>query len=349
MEPLVSIIIPVYNVELYLNKCITSVLAQTYKNLEIILIDDGSTDNSGAICDEYSKKDKRFKVIHKINEGPANARNAGLLICSGEYVCFLDSDDWLDIFTIEEAVKAALETNSDIVFWGYIKEFDRGYRKNVRLFNGNSFFDGARKEWLHRRMVGLINEELLYPTKTDLYNSPWGKLYKKSLIINNNIYFISERIIGSEDVLFNIEVFGKANFVYYIDRMFYHYRKYNPTALTKNHRDTLFPRFLNLFKYIENYIKMNNLKGEYQMALNNRISLSIINNSLSITSKGNPENLGKKIKSIKGILLNEVYRTALMRLETKYLPLYWKIFFLLCKLEFAPGVLFLAYIMRMFR
>lgn len=113
----VSIIIPVYNVESYLKKCIDSILLQTYTNFELILIDDGSTDQSYEICDEYSLNDKRIKVIHKINEGVSKARNLGLSISTGDYICFVDSDDWIDCDMLEYIIVNA--DDFDIVQFGF--------------------------------------------------------------------------------------------------------------------------------------------------------------------------------------------------------------------------------------
>ncbi len=114
MKPLISIIIPVYNVEQYLHRCVDSVLNQTYKNLEIILVNDGSPDNCPFICDEYAKKDKRIIVVHKENGGLSSARNAGLEIVQGEYISFIDSDDWIHENYIEILYKNLHEKKADI-------------------------------------------------------------------------------------------------------------------------------------------------------------------------------------------------------------------------------------------
>ena len=110
----ISVIVPVYNVEKYLTKCVDSIMNQTYKDLEIILVDDGSTDNSGKICDEYVKKDKRFKVIHKKNGGLSDARNVGIKNSTGEYLSFIDSDDYIDNDMIECLYNACIKNNADI-------------------------------------------------------------------------------------------------------------------------------------------------------------------------------------------------------------------------------------------
>ncbi len=114
MEPLISVIIPIYNVEKYLKKCIDSVISQTYKNLEIILVDDGSPDNCGIICDEYAQKDDRIIVIHKKDGGLSDARNAGIEICKGEYISFIDSDDFVSPYFIEMLYRGVHDYNCEI-------------------------------------------------------------------------------------------------------------------------------------------------------------------------------------------------------------------------------------------
>lgn len=123
-EKLISIIVPVYNVEKYLKECIDSVISQTYKNLEIILVDDGSTDKSGEICDEYSKKDSRIKVIHKENGGLSDARNVALDIAKGEYIGFVDSDDYVEKDMFETLYKLAEEHNTEISSISFYKTLE---------------------------------------------------------------------------------------------------------------------------------------------------------------------------------------------------------------------------------
>lgn len=349
MNPKVSIIVPVYNVEDYLHQCIVSIIYQTYQNIEIILVNDGSTDNSGKICDSFVEQDNRIKVVHKQNGGLSDARNCGTNHATGDYIIYLDGDDWMDSETCMSAIEAVLNNSADIVFWGHKKEHSDGKNKEIPLFAANIKFSGNYKNWLHRRLIGLIGNELSYPTKTDAFSSAWGKLYRRDLISINKITFIDTKVIGSEDVLFNIEVFYRAKEIVYLNALFNHYRQDNPNAITKNHNSTLFPRFLNLFKHIEEFIQSNNLDQEYYTALNNRIALSIINSSLSITSKRNTDGILEKIRAIKKILENDLYRSAISRLELTNFTLPWKVFFVLCKYKFALEVYFLAFIVRKFR
>ena len=120
-QPLLSVIIPAYNVEKYIDHCLNTVTNQTYKNLEIIIVDDGSPDNSGKIIDDWSKKDCRIKVIHKENGGLGFARNSGLEIATGDYIAFIDSDDYIDLNMYETLINKAIETKSDIVYCGFHK------------------------------------------------------------------------------------------------------------------------------------------------------------------------------------------------------------------------------------
>ena len=124
MGPLISVIIPVYNTEKYLFTCVNSVIAQTYQNVEIIIVDDGSTDNSGLLCDELSENDERIIVEHKINGGLSSARNHGLSKANGKYIVFVDSDDWIEKETIEYAYTNMMKTDADLVIWGYYADFE---------------------------------------------------------------------------------------------------------------------------------------------------------------------------------------------------------------------------------
>ena len=139
---LVSIIIPVYNVEKYLDRCIQSVFQQSYKKLEIILIDDGSPDSCPRLCDIYGKNDKRVKVLHKKNEGLGLARNSGLALATGKYVLFIDSDDYLSEKMVEKLVYQAELMNADIVYCGYFYETSNHKWIEVRDFEKEQTFKG---------------------------------------------------------------------------------------------------------------------------------------------------------------------------------------------------------------
>lgn len=171
-SPLISIIVPCYKVEKYLPKCIESILNQTYKNLEIFLIDDGSPDNSGKICDEYALKDKRIKVIHKKNGGASEARNIALDLMTGEYVAFVDSDDYVSSYYIETMYNLLIQTNADISVCGHTNVSEK------RLMNTITF----RKPQIKRYHLLTSNEAIKNVFYQKIFDcSPWGKLYHSSI------------------------------------------------------------------------------------------------------------------------------------------------------------------------
>ena len=171
MDELISVIIPVYNVELYLERCIDSVINQTYKDLEIILVDDGSTEKSSEICDQYKTKDRRIKVIHKENGGLSDARNHGFQVAVGEYVFFLDSDDWLHLDAIQVLHNLMIKHNAQISIANFCYQYDS------RQIIAQEITDDII---LNRNQA----MELLLENKK-IKNFAWGKLYKRELLINH--------------------------------------------------------------------------------------------------------------------------------------------------------------------
>lgn len=343
-KPLVSIIVPVYNVEDYLEKCLDNLICQTYENIEIILIDDGSTDKSSQICDEYAAKDS-IAVIHKTNEGVSAARNDGLKAANGQLIMFVDSDDWIETDTCEIAVSAMEESGADVVMWSYISE-NNGNQSPKTIFGSDTVFEGTDvTEKLHRRLFGLMGEELAHPEYADSLCPVWGKLYKKELIMNNNISFVGLSEIGSyEDGLFNIEVFSQIKKAVYLNKCLYHYRKENTSSVTSGYRKDLFEKWQNLFDLMQKYIHKNNLPSDYQSALNNRIALSILGLGLNIMSCNC--SAVKKIKMIKEIIKSERYKKAYKDLCFNYFPVHWKLFYGCAKYKFATGVYGLLFVIQ---
>lgn len=173
-NPLISIIIPVYNVEKYLQKCVASVAEQTYKNLEIILVDDGSPDGCPAMCDEFAKKDKRIKVIHKPNGGLSDARNVGLGVSTGEYFAFVDSDDYVSEKYIERLYYNMVQFDADVSICSFEKVFEDGTNEKLDevLDNQVYVFEGKQKF-----------EQLFSPNRLEMIVA-WNKLYKKEIYEN---------------------------------------------------------------------------------------------------------------------------------------------------------------------
>ena len=204
---MVSVIIPVYNVEKYLRRCVDSVLAQTYQNIEIILVDDGSPDGCGAICDEYAKKDGRIKVIHKLNGGLSSARNAGLDIAVGNYIVFIDSDDWVDARFVEVLRNALVDNGADMSACLFCRAKDetavRNFtQKNTEIITEDKFFCALQE-----------NSYAGYAC---------NKLFKREIIAKHRLRF-DEKIFNGEDFPFALDYLQYAKKVVFEKQDLYFY------------------------------------------------------------------------------------------------------------------------------
>ena len=232
----VSIIVPVYKVEKYLDRCVESIVNQTYENLEIILVDDGSPDNCPAMCDKWAEKDCRIKVIHKNNGGLSDARNAGMAIATGELMGFVDSDDWIDERTCELAVDTIQKTMSDIVMWSYVRELSGESRPKNIMEQDRVYEKHEIQQELYRRMYGVLGKELMLPENADALCTVWGKLYRRNIIEENQIVFFDIHKIGNyEDGLFNLDAFCCAKRVVFLNHNLYHYRRDNVASITSEY------------------------------------------------------------------------------------------------------------------
>ena len=213
----ISVIIPIYNVEKYLKRCIESIIKQTYSNLEIILVDDGSPDGCAKICDEYKNKDERIVVIHKKNGGLSDARNAGLKVATGEIISYIDSDDYVDLDMYEKMTKAMEEKNADIVVCGTNIDYEDGHTK-VKC---------EKEEKSFNREEALI--ELNSFKSFDM--AVWNKLYKREVVDNIEFPVGKKR----EDSFVMYHYFARAKKVVIINQAKYHYfQRSNSISRGKN-------------------------------------------------------------------------------------------------------------------
>lgn len=257
MMPLISIIVPVYNVEKYIKKCILSLKNQTYKNIEIILVNDGSPDSSGQICDEEQQLDSRIVVIHKENQGVSKARNAALDIMRGEYVTFLDGDDYVSDDYIEQLYTAIEKENADISACGHYRAYENG--KLIPVFSDT---DNPKNTLVMSGKDSLID---LYNGKTCSASS-WGKLYKKELF--ENLRF-PDYIMG-EDTFVVYHIFIKANVVVHIKKPLYYYVQ-RESSVT-NHPSNYF-KFYDYVRLYDHIMSCDPYKSDkrYFDALANRL------------------------------------------------------------------------------
>ena len=204
---LISVIVPVYNMEQYMERCVNSIINQTYHNLEIILVDDGSTDHSTAMCDEYALRDERIKVVHKPNGGLSDARNAGLAVVSGNYVGYVDSDDWIEPQMYEKMYAACVENNAQVAVCRYAKAYQDRIERG-----GNGRITAFDRE-------GILKVYLSDTDEYVVYNSVWSKLFARE-VVEGVLFPVGK---NSEDIMYTTRAFCKLERAVYIDECLYNY------------------------------------------------------------------------------------------------------------------------------
>ena len=244
MKPKVSVILPIYKVEKYLDRCMHSLLNQTLKDIEIIMVDDGSPDNSPTMCDQYAKEDSRVKVIHKQNAGLGFARNSGLEIATGDYIAFVDSDDFVSVTAFEILLKVALEENADYVMCGY-----KSVRNNICVsehkdVNQKMVMEVPDCYNVLRGMIG-IDPDSEYSYRHNY--SVWHGIYKSTLFTEGGIRFCSERDLISEDLIFHLSLIPLCRKIVIIPDLLYNYCL-NDNSLTTTYRKGRFEAVLKLWK-----------------------------------------------------------------------------------------------------
>lgn len=284
---LVSVIIPVYNAEIYLDKCIESVLDQSYTNLEVILINDGSTDSSEDICLRFSNIDNRVIYIKQHNAGPSSARNNGINIAKGEFIQFIDADDYLTPNSVEVMVNAM--EDSDFVIASYYNLFENAVEEKVTISPkvvGKYFKDDLLPRWGE-----LVVEEMFHYT--------WNKLYKNKFI-KDRIKF-DENIKISEDMIFNIDYISVIEKINIINTPIYYHIFYNQDSITKRYYSGLFEMRAKTHKYIKDFLISNGVFNNYNYEIvNDLYAKRIISLLIHLVSK----NTNMSIENKRGVISN---------------------------------------------
>lgn len=255
MKPKVSVIIPCYGVEKYLDRCMRSVLNQTLEDIEIILVDDGSPDKVPEICDSYAIKDRRVKVIHKENAGLGYARNSGLEFATGEYVAFVDSDDYIDTDIYRKLYEKATELDCDTVFCGFNIEERKGSWSKSREVEKETVWRGDSVKDYMLDMVACTPSESL---ERRYYMSVWHSIYRRSIIELAGVRFLSERDVASEDIPFQIDFLMKSKTIAYLPDYLYYYCA-NDTSLTATYKPEKYDRFKTLYYILKE--KLSDIPG----------------------------------------------------------------------------------------
>lgn len=299
--PLVSVIIPIYNVEKYLSECLDSIINQTYKNLEIILVDDGSPDGCGKICDEYAEKDSRIKVIHKENGGVSSARNVGIETSNGEWIYFCDPDDVIEKKLIELALGMALKESTDMCFFDYDTFNEKGSKKYIALESNETIFKNTDN------LKTLIT-----------YFSAMGTVCNFIIsvnIIKNKIKF-DESISFSEDELFKLQIYGQINSFSYLHKVLYHYRISENSACGSILKRKNYPNMmLNLYRRMIETVSTGNYPENAVIIANTRY-LSRLCNIMKIAFR-DKVTLKCNYEMIKKYMSSDEYKQARLNYDKK--------------------------------
>ena len=303
-QPLITVIVPVYKTEEYLRRCVDSIVNQTYKNLEIILVDDGSPDNSGKLCDELAKTDSRIKVIHKQNGGLSSARNAGLDIMTGDYVAFVDSDDFIELNMYESLLRLLISTNSQIAESGIVCDYPNGEH---HYFNPD--FPASSNNAVFSKIEAL--KEIMLAKK--ITNSACDKLFKAAIF--ENLRFTEGIILEDFDLM--PRCIEKASSVCYTPQPFYHYVMTEQSIMRGGFRENRFTETDISRRYIEYYFENYPEIADYALAKHIMLCLVLIHAS----SQDNrfKEKREQLIKEVKNSDFGKVFKLLDKKTKIKYL------------------------------
>ncbi len=271
MEPFVSIIVPVYKVpEQYLRKCIESTMTQTLKNIEILLVDDGSPDQCGKICDEYAEKDKRIQVLHKKNGGLSSARNYGCKAAHGKWIMFVDGDDWIEPDMCQTMYSVGEEKQVQLVMCGIMKDYGKSAAEYKFYLEDGKVYKDQECKWLQQQLL--------------VYNGniavAYSKLIDRKLLIDNQIFHDEVLRQGAEGLEFNLRLFEKLESATFINKPFYHYI-YNENSISASHNEANHEFVIKCFEKIKAFIDTSDNKEMLKPWFDNRLLYVIVTTAIS--------------------------------------------------------------------
>lgn len=307
---LISVIVPVYNVEKVLKHCIDSILGQTYTDFELVLVDDGSPDNSGRICDEYAKKDNRIKVIHKENGGVSSARNTGIRSANGKYICFVDSDDFLEKDYLKHFAEAKqLYPELDNIWCRFktVKDYKINSNSAATYDERISFYNLSQIMELHQMWLDA---------------SPFNKFYSRKVLTDNEISFSEDLSLG-EDLIFNFQYLDKTNGkIAVVNKPLYNYIRNGKESLDNKYYPNLLEIYSRITSVMLNYAKKWAL-SESEVGKIYSASFYQFEKVLKNTfSKNNTDSFLKKIRYNNEILRSNEFRQAINKMDGYIHPLY---------------------------
>lgn len=332
----VSVVVPVYNVEKYLSRCVDSLLGQTLSDLQIILVDDESPDKCPQLCDAYALKYSNVKVVHRKNGGLGLARNSGIDVADGEYVAFVDSDDYVDLNMMEVLYNECKSKDLDVIYSEFNTDEYPGYRV---IPHKEHLYQDSDVENLKLDFIGAEPD---YPSSVKYEPSACKGLYSLKLIRENNINFLSERMYISEDVLFNLDVLNCSKRVKIVPFQFYHYCL-NGGSLTHTYRADRWEKQCLMISTIEKY-KAYFLDAESFDLRLSRTAMVYFRMAATIELHRNGISWREKYNSIRNMLNASALQNRLYDYPVGRLPKAWSVFASFMKIRFCFGICMLILI-----
>lgn len=289
----VSVIIPVYNAEVYLKSCIESIQNQTFKDIEIIIVNDGSTDNSLSICLDYAKTDNRIVVINKPNGGVSSARNAGIQVAKGEYIGFVDADDWIEPEMYESMYHQIKHDQSDICMCNYVEECN-GDIKRIPLNIPSNKDILLKPEIVNYLVINMIGPENVNSDSRPIMGSVWRLLIKKDYLVSNNIKF-PLGIPVMEDLIFCVNALRKSEKVSVNQGFYYHYI-FHSGSVGRSYCKDLNKVQLEVFSLLEDMLFNETIYEKAKRRLNMRYINMCISNIVNEVHRDNNKSIGKNIE-----------------------------------------------------
>lgn len=334
----ISFILPIYGVEKYLNQCVDSILNQTFTDFEVILVDDGSPDRCGEICDQYAEKDDRVKVIHKANAGVSAARNTGIDAATGEWAYFVDSDDWLELDAAERLYQTAIKTGADCVMSDVLVCYP-GRPKRGYLFS-QEFFTKERETIESIQKFILCHKYSPYYTPKTIigFAAPWAKFVKMSIIKKNKVYFDPYVKGRFDDGLWSMYLLDYIESFYYLQQQTYNYRIVG-NSLTHAFKPTALDIIQRGFERTEDFIRNTKKDETFLQAHYGRVcAFFALQLSQYFFNPNNPKSHKDITLELKIIMKSEPYHTAFRKVDLKYLETKHVYTTLLARVGFITGL-----------
>lgn len=307
----ISTVVPIYNAQDYLYKSIESIQKQTLQEIQIVLVNDGSIDNSLSICREFQKKDERIIIVDKPNGGVSSARNAGMEVAVGEYISFIDPDDWIDVDMYENLYNRLKEVDADVAICNYVIE-NNGKSTEFLLNLKQDVLNGEEiSNQLIHNMIGSTSLN----SKVIIMGSVWRLIIKKELIIENKFQFDTE-IPFMEDLLFCVQILKRSNRVVIDNGVYYHYVTNSNSAVT-SYRNEMHYIQLKVYKKLEQILKTGKMNSNLQKRLNIRYLDMQIRSIINEVHKNNEKKMKHKVSMIKMLCKDKKLKSILKQLDNE--------------------------------